>query len=179
MSPPPFDNDKNYQNDSNYKFMQDEFVFVPTPVDQNYYNQLKQQNNAFVVNNPNFIDRNEVLLTNDFASFNNTVGNIIQNNVKNFEDIANSNDPNKMQSFFNLQEADYSKYFDSINKMEYQKIFKGLNPVDENIYNQIDANIDYGSLLNSTNMMINLPQEKKEIETNYANFFNEMYTKLI
>jgi hypothetical protein len=100
----------------------------------------------------------------------------MQTNVKQFEDIANSNDPEKIKTFFNLQEGDYNKYFDTINKMEYQKIFKSLNPNDEQtIYNNMaNSNIDYGSLLNNTSVMINLPQEKKQIEANYANFFNEM-----
>jgi hypothetical protein len=181
MTPPPIETTtaRNYPvNDSTYKFIQDEYVFVPTPVDQNYYNQLKQQNDAYVINNPNFIDKGEVIVANDFANvFNNTIGNIVQNNVKGLEDIANTRDPDKIQTFFNLQEADYNKYFDAINKMEYQKVFKSLNPVDEQtIYNKMaNTNIDYGSLLNSTKIMINLPQEKKEIEKNYAQFFNEMY----
>jgi hypothetical protein len=181
MTPPPFENNqsRNYPtNDSTYKFMQDEYVFVPTPVDQNYYKQLKQQNDAYVINNPNFIDKGEVVVPNDFANvLNNTIGNIVQNNVNGLEDIANTRDPDKMQTFFNLQEADYNKYFDAINKMEYQKVFKSLNPMDEQtIYNKMaNTNIDYGSLLNSTSVMINLPQEKKEIENSYANFFNEMY----
>jgi hypothetical protein len=187
MSPPLFENDtpRNYpdnQIDSNYKFIQDEYVLIPTPIDQNSYNQLKQDNNGYVINNPNFIDKNEVMLPNNYASLvNNTLGNLMQSNVKNFEEIANSNDPNKIQTFFNLQESDYNKYFDAINKMEYEKIFKSLNHNDEQtIYNQMaSTNIDYGNLLNSTNIMINLPQEKKDIETNYANFFNEMYLFLI
>ena len=187
MSPPPLESESsvsypytypqsNYQtnDNSNYKFMQqNEYVLVPTPVDESYYNQMKKNGDSIVLDNPSFLDKKEVILPNIDGTvnyLNNTVG------IQSFE--GGDIDKNKIDKYVNLQEEDYKKYFDAINKLEYQKVYTSLNPNDESkIYEQMqNTNIDYSSVINKTNLnIINLPEEKKQIEKVYTDLFSDMY----
>jgi hypothetical protein len=146
-----------------------EVVFVPTPVDPS---QFKQLMNSFSSKN---ID------------------------TKPFEEIMNSVAPEseKIEKVINLQKKDYEKYFDNINKLEYQKVFQTFN--NENINKEIastESQLDYNSIINNINKnatsimnypvpiynpnsndtypMIDLPQNKKEVEEFYSKIFNNV-----
>jgi hypothetical protein len=182
--------------------LQEQYVLVPTPVDQEYFNKLKTQPGKQVLQNeeaPLFLEKNlnseqgQFLVDSKFVNLLNTTS-----QTQAFEEVLNSSSNNKKSAQFNnekieklisKQEKDYEKYFDEINKIEYQKVYQSLNNQDEGkIYQSImkaDEAIDYGkafdqnlniSNLNYTSdLVINLPQNAKEMQATYNNLFQKEF----
>lgn len=155
MTPPIMEDNENSAeiNNGQDTYMggqKEEIVYVPTPVDPTYFQQMMQ-----------------------------------------------SPDTKKTENFMNLQKEDYEKYFKAINNLEYQKVYQSLNreqdqKIQEDIANS-EAGMDYNSLVNkyslnrldllqnntfpvntNSSLVIDLPQNKKEVEDVYSNFFTNV-----
>lgn len=164
----------------------EEIVYVPTPVDQEYFNKLKQGKENVFINqgfnaNPNFLQLQ--------AKNKNDTTSIPQ---QSFESVVNSkgDDMQKMQDLISLQQKDYQKYFDQLNKMEYQKVYQSLNKnVEDKIYQDMvnsDNQINFNSIasenikdakpikeintranINGKDLIIDLPQNGKDLQEKY------------
>ena len=153
---------RNPQFEQNLK---EEVVYVPTPVNQEYFNLLKQQQNKKVISEPRFlqkfnipqpaaiVDEQHIDTFMQHANSNNTI------QAQAFSDVINSmgkgDDGSKIEKLIELQEKDYDSYFKQLNQMEYQKIYSSLNKNDMgNVYNQMigmENQIDYSKYLSSGN----------------------------
>lgn len=145
--------------------VKEEVIFVPTPVNQDYYDKLKQMSNKEEITHPRFlqslnldksaiIDQSHLDLLRQQMENNST-------HSKAFEDIVNShtNDQNKIEKYIELQEKDYDQYFQALNHMEYNKVYNSLNQRDmDKLYSgmiQAENQIDYSKFYNPANTAFN------------------------
>jgi hypothetical protein len=212
---------------NSYPPSNEEFVFVPTPVDRVYFEKMKQDKNNQMINLqnfPNFLssDNSADLINNlnsginkislssqpffepkflekDFNSLNDKMHQSLlktseENNNINFKSLDPNQYPDNIQKLINLQKHDYEKYFNTLNNIEYQKIYQSLNQNQINQEMKVgDSLVDYNQVLNmdlkniikqnnktgpfnfnSTNLVIDLPTNKKEIEDLYSKVFSQI-----
>lgn len=170
----------------------EEFVFVPTPVDPEYYETMKKEKNNQMINLQNFANfqlsgdstsvinnsinnklsiDSQPLLEPKFLDTNflktSTETNIIPGDYEN-KSPGIDQYPGNIQKLINLQKKDYEKYFNTLNNLEYQKVYQNLNQNKLNEEMKIrDSLVDYNKVLNMD--ISNLLKNKTQL-LNVKNF---------
>jgi len=166
--------------ESNENNLNDEVVYVPTPIDP--YEYAKLRNEGIAQEQPNFIQ------TGMEYSDNQEIASKMINGTQ--MGYLNKIDPENIDKMIKLQEKDYQKYFDTINNLGYQKVYQNLNNDQmQNLYSEMedkDNLLNYNNVisklkmnytnvpLNSSNNVVNLPLNQKEMADMYSNDFNKI-----
>lgn len=170
--------------------VQEEIVFVPTPVDENLYENMTKSGKHKIISNDFMLKqlnlqgsaKSVAIPSEDFSE------EVLHNFGKYQKIVDESKDNDDLaKKMIKLQEADYDAYFKKLNEIEYKKVFESINQKDMNpIYDQMiqaENNIDYSEFLNKNNTNIyeqmkdKLPelynQNAQENPANYTSIFEK------
>lgn len=164
----------------------EEIVYVPTPIDPFEYAKLRNED-ITQGQQPNFL-QTRIEYADNQEGILDTYSNRYNSTELNYPNKAN---PENIEKMIKLQEKDYQKYFDTINKMEYQKVYQDLNSNQmQNLYNEMEdkdnllnynnvlsklkLNYTNGIPLNTSENVVNLPLNQKEMADMYSNVFNKI-----